>query len=88
MENEDISQSYSIELDGHVSRKALDDIRNKRKVSKKNIHSQLDFQLLQLSWIFDVNYPPTFKCLFESGIVEKIIQILPDDEGIPCLCSC
>ena len=77
-----IEPLFTVQSDGPINRKAVENIRRNRKVSKKNILSQFDFQLLQLSWIFEINYHPTFKRISDSRILERIIGILPDNEEI------
>ena len=31
-----------------------------------------DYKLLQISWVFDVNFAPTFGAVLQRGYVEKI----------------
>jgi hypothetical protein len=39
-------------------------------------------KLLQLGWIFDINFTPTFLYIQQRQIIEKIIIALPDTEDI------
>jgi hypothetical protein len=41
-----------------------------------------DFKLLQLSWVFDLNYKPAFRFLLERDYVNRLIAHLPQTEGI------
>jgi hypothetical protein len=39
-------------------------------------------KLLQLGWLFDINFMPTFRYIRQRRIIEKIIAALPDTEDI------
>jgi hypothetical protein len=39
-------------------------------------------KLLQLGWIFDINFTRTFLYIQQRQIIEKIITTLPDTEDI------
>ena len=41
-----------------------------------------DFKLLQISWVFDVNFRPTFRVVHERKYVEKIAAYLPQTREI------
>jgi hypothetical protein len=51
-------------------------------VSLSKIKTLNDFKLLQLSWVFDLNFQPTFRLLLERDYVNRIIAHLPQTEGI------
>lgn len=38
-----------------------------------------DFKLLQLSWVFDLNFPASRRLVRERGYVERLAATLPDD---------
>jgi len=67
------AQSYSHEF--------IKDILNYR-VSKNNLKTHNDMKLFQLTWLFDINFPATFKYFKDKNYLEKIIKSLPDDENI------
>ena len=41
-----------------------------------------DFKLLQISWVFDLNFEPTFRAVRKRRYVDKIAGGLPETEGI------
>jgi hypothetical protein len=51
-------------------------------VSLSQLKSLNDFKLMQLSWIYDLHYKPSFRLLTERAYIDKIICHLPEDEGI------
>jgi len=51
-------------------------------VSLSNIKTLNDFKLLQLSWVFDLNYKPAFRLLLERDYLNRIIAHLPQTDGI------
>lgn len=62
-------------------------IYEKRIISLSNIHSLNDFKLLQLSWIFDLNFKPSFKLLLKRGYIHRIASHLPRTPDITKIMS-
>jgi len=54
----------------------------KEIVSLATIKSLNDFKLLQLSWIFDLNFKPAFRLLIHRDYIGRIIAKLPPTEEI------
>jgi hypothetical protein len=57
-------------------------ICEKRTASLSSIKSLNDFILLQLSWIYDLNFKPSVKVLMEKGIIDRFIRFLPRTEDM------
>jgi len=55
----------------------LDAIRQRKIAYLKDMATLNDFKLLQISWVFDLNYTPTFCALHERRYVEQIAATLP-----------
>lgn len=53
------------------------DLINKQIVDMKNVSNLNDLKLLQLGWIFDINFQPTMDCIKERGYLEMIGGVLP-----------
>jgi cobalt-precorrin 5A hydrolase/precorrin-3B C17-methyltransferase len=58
-----------------VSEEVLKAIKEKRIAMLKDVKNQNDFRLLQLSWVFDLNFRESFKLLKERGYVSIIGNI-------------
>lgn len=58
------------------------DMLNKRIVDVKYLKNLNDFKLLQMGWIFDINFVPTFQCIKTRHYLEMIFQVLPKSEKI------
>ncbi len=80
--NNRLKKISRIRSNGGVNPAVMEEIRRRRTVSYENVISQADFYMLRLSWVFDINYSPALKKLFESGILEQIIDLLPEDEEV------
>lgn len=52
-----------------------------RIVSLSSIKTLNDFKLLQLSWIYDLNFIPSLAMTAERGYIEKIASHLPETEA-------
>ena len=64
------------------SEDVLSCIYRKEIVSLGRIKTLNDFKLLQLSWIFDLNFKPSFQLLVERDYIAKIISNLPKTDEI------
>ena len=53
-------------------------IQNRRMARFSAMTSVTDFKLLQLSWVFDLNYPETFAQAKQRGDLAAIARTLPD----------
>jgi putative nucleotidyltransferase with HDIG domain len=60
----------------------VDDILNNRVSNSHDLKTFNDMKLLQLGWIFDINFTPTFLYIQQRQIIEKIINALPDTDDI------
>lgn len=58
----------------------LQNLRNRSQASYLDVKSQADFCLLQLCWIYDLNYQPAIRRIHERNIVEKLAGRLPENE--------
>lgn len=60
------------------SEKALLALQNKRIVRIRELSTKNDFKLLQIGWVYDLNFRPTFQKLHEKDYINRIAAFLPD----------
>ena len=58
------------------------DLINKRIVDIKHLKNLNDFKLLQIGWIFDINFVPTFQSIKTRHYLDMIRHALPESEKI------
>lgn len=46
----------------------------------KDLKTHTDFKVLQMSWVYDLNFPRTFQLVDERRYLEKIASALPRSE--------
>jgi HD superfamily phosphohydrolase YqeK len=63
--------------DGQYSPEALQAVTEKRLVSKSAISRLNDFRLMQISWVFDLNFAPAIRKVIERGYLPAIMATLP-----------
>lgn len=51
-----------------------------KMVTKKNVLSEMDIKILQLSWVYDLNYRPAFEYLMKNRYLENIYNSLPKND--------
>jgi hypothetical protein len=57
-------------------------ISGKRTASLSSMKSLNDFILLQLSWIFDLNFKAPLRILTDRGLIRRFVRLLPKTEAI------
>ena len=57
-------------------------LRHHRIVDIKNLNTLNDFKLLQVGWIFDLNFVPTVRETIKRGYLEKMRTVLPNSREI------
>jgi putative nucleotidyltransferase with HDIG domain len=65
-----------------VSPDIVQDILAEKLVSKSKVRSEIDIKVLQMSWVYDLNFRPSFGILFKNRYLEKIYNTLPKNDLI------
>ncbi len=85
-QNRGDKRNHIIELDlpdtDQVSESVYNALMNGKLAKMSELKTLNDFKLLQLGWVYDLNFPRTFEIVRERGYLEKIRNALPK-ESIP-----
>jgi putative nucleotidyltransferase with HDIG domain len=65
-----------------ISSDVYKDLIDRRMVNIAHLKNLNDFKLLQIGWIYDINFVQTFQCIQERGYLEMIRNVLPKSEKI------
>ncbi len=68
--------------DGLYSPQALQAIKEKRLINKSVITRLNDFKLMQISWVFDINFTPALQKVRDRGYIPAIIATLPASDEL------
>lgn len=60
----------------------IDSLSRGEMVNLASLRTLNDFKLLQLSWVFDLNFPASWRLVRERRYVERVAATLPDDPGV------
>ena len=71
-----------VKMDGTPSPVLLEKLEHSRAASYKHLNSLADFLLLQLYWVYDLNYTPSFRVFRERGTLDSIAARLPAGDRI------
>jgi hypothetical protein len=74
--------SLGLPDDPSYSEEILPLIRSRQIISLTKIKTLNDFKLLQLSWIFDLNFIASFMLLIERDYINRIAATLPQTDEI------
>ncbi|MBN1333386.1 MAG: HD domain-containing protein [Synergistales bacterium] len=62
-----------------LSEDLLKEVKEHKRASYGNVRTLLDFLLLQLTWIYDINFSPTITMMRERGIIQWLEEQLSID---------
>lgn len=65
-----------------VSAKILQALAQGKMADTRHMAGLNDFKLLQISWVFDLNFKPAFEAVRERRYVERIADVLPGTKEI------
>jgi len=65
-----------------ISENVYQDLIHKRIVDVDHVKNLNDFKLLQIGWIFDINFEPTFHSIRSRRYLERIRDVLPETDKI------
>ena len=69
-------------LDGSATPRIIHEIQTSHSCSITEVRSLADFLLMQLSWIYDLNYPASFRQIIDRNIINKLQKALPREKQI------
>ena len=65
-----------------VSPGVVKEVLNGRLVSKHEVKSEMDVKIMQLSWVYDINFKPSIEIIFQNRFLEKIYSSLPKNDTV------
>ena len=65
-----------------ISQANIDDLLNGRMADLRNLRTLNDFKLLQISWVYDLNFDRSFQILKEKGYLVTIFDSLSQTEDV------
>ena len=63
-----------------ISEEVYYDLMNKKIVDIKHVKNLNDFKLLQIGWVFDINFSPTFQRIKTRCYLDMIYNVLPKNK--------
>ncbi|MFP4023091.1 MAG: HD domain-containing protein [Thiohalospira sp.] len=80
------NENKTLELDlpdnDEISNEVYQAIINKQVVLKESMRTLNDFKLLQIGWLFDLNFNYSIKRLYEKKYLDQIFESLPKNEKV------
>ncbi len=65
-----------------ISDKVYEAVINKRIVDAHHVRNLNDFKVLQIGWVFDVNFKPAMDALIYRNYIEIICSVIPASEKL------
>jgi hypothetical protein len=64
------------------SQNVIESLHQRRFVRMQDLKTLNDFKLLQISWVFDLNFAPSFQTVQNRKYIEKLEETLPQSKEI------
>ena len=68
--------------DDNINSAAIQDIMEGKIVSSNHVENLNDLILLQMGWVFDINFQETMKIIKEKEYISQLAEVLPDRKNI------
>ena len=81
-EQQDSTIVWGLPNDPACSPKVVDALRRQEMADTRHMATLNDYKLLQISWIFDVNFRPTLRAVHERQYIDRIAATLPQTKEI------
>lgn len=65
-----------------ISTEIYNELVATRIANYSDVKNLNDFKLLQVGWVYDINFPPTFRRVRDRGYLNSIRAALPDSEQV------
>lgn len=73
-------KSSSTPLDLNYNPILAEKLLENKNFNNRLVHTHTDMHLLQLTWVFDLNYHHTFVRISEQGYIDALLAKLPNDK--------
>jgi hypothetical protein len=79
-----IALEYGLENSNYISDIVLDNFFHEKMIDKKDLKTLNDFKLMQIAWIFDLNFEYTKMIIYEKSYINSIVcsMNIPDSNWI------
>jgi putative nucleotidyltransferase with HDIG domain len=74
--------TWNLPRGNSVSKEVAGDLLAGRLVAKENLVSEIDVKVMQLSWVYDLNFRQSFEILMNSRYLEIIYNSLPKNDMV------
>jgi hypothetical protein len=74
--------TWELPVSPKISPGVVKEVMSGKLVSKKEIKTDTDVKIMQLSWVYDINFKPTIELIFKNRFLEKIYNSLPKTDQV------
>lgn len=76
----DIAKEYSLSNEDLISNNIIEKIKTKTLINKSDINSINDMKIMQISWIFDINFNYSKEYIIKNKIINIILDSINDSK--------
>ncbi len=69
--------TWELPSSDQVSPGVAKEVLDGKLVSKNEVKNETDVKIMQLSWVYDIHFKPSYELIFQNRFLEKIFNSLP-----------
>jgi len=74
---DDVDVKISLPDEPRITAEVYEDLLQKKSVSYARLRTLNDFKLLQMNWVYDINFAPSLRAVAQRGYIDTIYATLP-----------
>ena len=74
--------TWELPKSSQISQGVVKEVLSGKLVSKKEVKNESDVKIMQMSWIYDINFKYTIGLIFRNRYMEKIYDSLPKNDQV------
>lgn len=74
--------AHHLPVSNNISAKVAKALKNHKSVLKSDVETTTDFKLLQMGWVFDLNFKRSYHLFSEMQLAKKLYDTLPKNDEV------
>jgi len=74
--------TLNLEISSNVSKQVAKSLSAEKLPAKKDMTTVTEFKLMQMAFVFDINFKETFSIINKKGYIKKIFETLPKTDQV------
>lgn len=84
LQNDSRNPSFTLDLEDsfQISKQIAKSLLSEKLPDRKHMKTITDFKLVQMAFVFDINFKPSFQIIDKKGLLKKLFEALPKSDQV------